>query len=590
MKLRSIFTFVALLCGFFLYATQTSAAAEGDFHREFGYVSVKDGPRMAYVVWRPKTKGRFPTVFVYSPYGTSGDGFDYAKSFLQAGYAYVGADMRGTGCSTGVDEEAGAGRPHTVGRDGAEVVEWIARQPWSTGSVGMVGTSYAGELQLAVAANRPPHLKAIVPGGIAASNYHESYMPGGMEHLGTMAVWTLDIQMTAARKAESARIDAGDEECARTVARRSPQNAWWLLREHPLYDEWWEERTDLFTAQQVHVPTLILMGWQDEWNLNAGTHLFKHLQSARKKLVVFNGGHRVASPWKRGYRMSHEETIRWLDRWVKNVDNGVEREPPVTVYWEVRDAPPDDGSRATPGWKTTYAAWPAPNLRWTTFYLTVDGKLSAERPATSAGDGVRKYLYPIGTELPGSNEQFAVAPHPLGSLSYRTEPMPEDTTILGFPRLKFAFSSEQKDTDFMFTLKDVDPQGNTLFLQRAYLRASLRAVDREMSTPDAVVQSFRKIEELQPGERYEVELSIPALGHVVRQGHRLELSILAPSAVPGPVMGGVPLALPSVNQVFHLPAFPSTLILPVVPGERAQRAAPECGSLQFQPCRKASAR
>jgi predicted acyl esterase len=134
---------------------------EKDVYREFGYTRLHDGVRLAYVIWRPTKEGRYPVVFHYSPYGSDAAQFRDVKRFLDAGYAYLGVNMRGTGCSEGVDVEGGGARPATVGRDGAEVVEWAAAQAWSTGGNGMIGNSYAGDLQLATAANHPPHLKAI---------------------------------------------------------------------------------------------------------------------------------------------------------------------------------------------------------------------------------------------------------------------------------------------------------------------------------------------------------------------------------------------------------------------------------------------
>ena len=572
-----------------LAAKQSSAPTElteGDAYREFGYIPMHDGVKLAYVVWLPKKVGRFPAVFHYGPYSSGGTPFPQVKRFLEAGYAFVGANMRGTGCSEGIDTEGGGVRPHTMGRDGATVVEWVARQKWSTGNVGMIGNSYVGGSQFAVAANHPPHLKAIVASGIATNDYHEAFNPGGMTHLGGLAAWTLSIQGKEARAGLESRLSAGDPACETLLANRKPLTAYWDAKQRPLYNEWWDERSLNAMADRIQVPTMIQMGWHDEWNLNAGVLLFSKLTTRHKKIVLQNGGHGVGSLEKRGYRMDHEYGMRWLDRWVKGIENGVDKEQPVTVFWEVRNAPATDGTQATPGWKTTYASWPAPQTQWTTFHLTADGKLNADAPAASNDEGVRQYLYPTGTELVGNNEQFAVAPYELGTLSYRTEPMAEDMTILGMPKLAFSFSSEQKDTDFMFTLKDVDPQGNTLYLQRAFLRASMRAVDQEKSTPDAVVQSFRKIEELVPGQIYPIEVSIAAIGHVVRKGHRLELSILAPSAIPTPVMGAVPVALPSVNNVYHSSKYPATLLMPVIPGEKAQKSPPECGSLQFQPCRR----
>jgi predicted acyl esterase len=194
----------------------------------------------------------------------------------------------------------------------------------------------------------------------------------------------------------------------------------------------------------------------------------------------------------------------------------------------------------------------------------------------------------MGTELVGSNEHFALPPLRIGSLNYETDAMSEDLALLGTPILTFYFSSDQRDTDFLFTLKDIDARGDTLFLQRAYLRASLRRIDTNRTTRDYIAHSFRRYEKLVPGKIYEVKLSLGAIGHVVRKGHRLQLSILAPNPIPSPVMGSVPSGGPSINKVYHSTRHRSMLDLPVVPGESARAPAPECGSLPMQPCRPAA--
>jgi predicted acyl esterase len=259
----------------------------------------------------------------------------------------------------------------------------------------------------------------------------------------------------------------------------------------------------------------------------------------------------------------------------------------VQVFWEVQAAG-DDLENATPGWTTGHASWPPPGLEWSTLYLTAAGGLSSVKPDASPDQGMRGYLYPLGTELVGSSEQFALAPHPLGSLSYRTDPAPVDTMVLGSPQLTFYFSCEQNDTDFMCTLKDIDPDGNALFLQRTVLRASMRAPDQVESTRHEILQSFTQKNELVPGEINEVMLSLSTLGHVLRKDHQLELSILAPNAMPSPIWGFAPVSLPSLNKVFHSAAYPSRLLLPVMPREMAKAPAPRFGALQNQPVRLAA--
>jgi predicted acyl esterase len=141
----------------------TAAAAAPIYPREFGYVTMKDGIALAYVAYLPAAKGRFPTVLQYGPYQGGGIGPD--GHWLQKGYAVVTVSVRGTGCSQGAFDLFGP----QEGPDGAEVVDWISRQPWSDRKIGMTGVSYPGHTQILTAAQRPEALKAITPGAVTAS-------------------------------------------------------------------------------------------------------------------------------------------------------------------------------------------------------------------------------------------------------------------------------------------------------------------------------------------------------------------------------------------------------------------------------------
>jgi predicted acyl esterase len=225
-----------------------------------------------------------------------------------------------------------------------------------------------------------------------------------------------------------------------------------------------------------------------------------------------------------------------------------------------------------------------------TYYLTADGRLSPSKPGASKDNGALGYTYPLGTELVSDNEQFAIKPQTGGFLAYRTPPMTEDTTILGFSQLTFYMSSEQKDTDVMVVLHDIDENGNTLYLTRDFLRASLRAIDPGRSTPEEQVRAFTKAEPLVPGQVYEMKLSIPPLGHVVRKGHSLELAIMSPSSIGQPNWGPMILDLPGRNTVYQSAQYLSSLTISVLPGVAAQAPAPACGVMERQPCRKAPPR
>jgi predicted acyl esterase len=139
----------------------------------------------------------------------------------------------------------------------------------------------------------------------------------------------------------------------------------------------------------------------------------------------------------------------------------------------------------------------------------------------------------------------------------------------------------------MVVLHDIDENGNTLYLTRDFLRASLRGIDQKRSNAEETVRAFNKVEPLTPGQIYEMKLSIPPLGHVLRKGHSLELAIMAPSHIGQPNWGFMILDLPGRNTVYHSAQYPSSLTLSVLPGERAQALAPACGVMERQPCRKA---
>lgn len=550
---------------------------EKDVYKDFGYITLKDGVRLSYVVYRPTREGRYPILLEFSPYGAdglelSGVGTGGAvRGFLEHGYAYAGVDIRGTSCSEG---KMSMFDP-AIGDDGAQVVEWLGGQPWSTGAVGMIGRSYPGHTQIFTAAKRPKYLKAISPHHLTASAYREVWWPGGMLNVAFISGWALGDRSVAAET----RKKWGDTQCDVERARTAFQVTFDEVLKGSVHDDWWKAR-DLETyAARINVPTLIIQSWQDhQTQVSGATRMYREIETRNKRMILQQGGHGAAVR-----PISIAETLRWMDRWVKGEDNGVDKDPPITVWWEVHDV----NGKLAPNWTTTHANWPVPGVQSDTYYLTADGKLSRERPAASKDNGARRYVYPVGTELVGDNDQFALRPAPGGSLSYRTPPMAEDTTILGYPELTFYLSAEQKDTDVMVTLHDIDEGGNTLYLQRDFLRASKRAINTARSLPDEALRGFDKVEPLVPGQVYEMKLSIPPLGHVLRRGHSLELSIMAPSPIGQPNWGMMILDLPGRNTVYQSAQYPSKLTLPVVPGVRAQAPPPPCGSMEFQPCRMA---
>ncbi|MER9643197.1 CocE/NonD family hydrolase [Mesorhizobium sp. M0239] len=564
---------------------------ESDVICDVAYVPMRDGTRVAYASYRPKV-GRHPTIFTYNCYNAGALPFEQAKPLLDAGYAVLGANWPATGCSEGVVDHWFPNR--VVGAYGAEVIEWIAEQPWSDGGVGMVGNSYSGSSQLWVAAERPPHLKAIVPTAIVDGFETMGYMGGMLQpYLATWEAYTQNMHPTG----KEWRISHGDSECAkvRGSARQIVKNQYFdVMQVHKFKDAWWDS-VDVTRAElvgQISVPTMIIGAWQDEDGGAAreGARIFSRLvpNLQQKRLLLTNGDHRTGCFW-RGYPFIVDEQIKFLDRWVKGIRNGIENEPAVKVFWEV-SAADGDPKKAAAGWTTSHATWPEPAVRRRPYFLTADGGLSIEQASSSPKEGVRSYLYPTGVELTGSDKQFALVPYTYGVLNYRTEPLAEDMNLLGNPEITLFLSIDNgDDVDVAITLKDVSPDGVVLFLQSGLHRVSFQEIDEAQTNSEEVLHTFSRSEKLRPEEIYEVRMSLLSpFAHVLRKGHSLELTIGAPNPIPHHLMASIPAGSPCINRIQHSETHSSRITLPILPGAIAQAPAPAIGTLLNQPSRKES--
>lgn len=558
-----------------------AAPQASPYHREFGYIPLSDGVRIAYVAYRPSQDGKYPTIMQYDPYVAAGAGPN--RNWLDRGYAYIGVSVRGTGCSQGTFSFLN-GESH--GADGAEVISWIGRQSWSDGAVGMWGSSYPAHTAYYVAAKQPPALKAMVTSSITANVYEDALYPGGMFNIGFTSRWFLLYQPALSTAGMSARIGWGDTECEPNAKARPQHDYVKEVQQHRFDDAYWRLRATETYVGRVTVPTLVGMGWQDfQTQVTGGVTLFHHL-TVPKRLYLLPGGHGVVL----GQKVFQDDQVRWFDRWLKGTDNGVEREQPVTVFWEVtrQGGTALGGGVSTPNWITTYAAWPPPEARMQPFHLTGDAELSTAKPTSPEQTAPRTYTYPTGTELIGNNAQFSLPVEPEGVLVYRSAPMTEDLTILGAPELTFHVSLQHDDADFVVDLHELYPNGDVHYLQRGLLRASMRAIDTRRSRPDAIRHRFDKRDPLVPGRVYQIRMSLPPVGAVIRQGHRLEVTIMAPSPIAQPDWGFHPAGQPGRITVHHSASQPSVLNVPIIPGAKAEGPVPVCGSLDFQPCRVAN--
>lgn len=557
--------------------------------RESGYVAVgPDKVLLHYTVVRPARQGRFPTVFEYSGYapGLVPDA-GYVRQFVPKGYAYIGVNLRGSGCSGGAwdffsPQEA---------RDGAEVVEWIARQGWSNGRVAMVGKSYPGITQLFVAAQRPPHLVAIAPGHTYGDIYRDVAYPGGIFNESFAGLWSFVAQPGQSYPAALQRAAAGDPVCAQHLATRAPSvrySPFIQAAGHRWDDELIRERSPAYLVDRIGVPVWTVAAWQDEQVGSRSVAWFGRLRPDLLHAIVTNGDHSM-------YRttLALAELERFFDHFVKGIDNGFPGTgPDVRVWWEAGR----DGTRA-PGWQTAIGAWPPPADTTHRFFLGAGATLGVPPAGRTGGPDAFVFAGPTGQGNPNMrysgittqpDHYFNNRPAPGTAVSYTTGPLTSDVTALGSASADLWVASSAPDTDLQVTLTEVRPDGQEAFVQQGWLRASHRALDRRLSTETRPFQTHQAGDAalLTPGQPVAVRVEVFPFGHVFRKGSRIRLWVEAPKALPD-LWGFTPQPIPAVDLVYHDARHPSSLALSVLPGVHPPVGLPACGRVIRQPCRAA---
>jgi uncharacterized protein len=582
--------------------------------RESGYLVMEDGTRLGYTVVRPAEGGPWPTLFEYSGYdpGINPDG-PYIRRFVEGigsdgGYAFIGVNLRGTGCSDGTFDFF---QPQE-GADGARVIKWITEQPWSNGRVGMIGKSYPGITQLFVAEQQPPGLMAITPGHFFADAYRDVARPGGIMNIGFATLWSFIARPSYEVQDSPGEIAGGDLQCINAATgeiRGLPKNPFVQLLQHQWDDALVQERSPITHLDRIKVPIYTALAWQDEQLASRQSHLLWDLDdlNAQRRArgepvtpwwaILSNGDHGM-------YRTpaALDELERFLDRFVKGEANGWEQRPPVEVWWEAGR----DHVRA-PGWVTSEAVWSEPQreaagrLQPWPLQLRAGGRLTDEAAAADEPSTSYAYVPVVGSQGLGNPRYSGVSgtpsfylwkhpPAPGTAAAFTSAPMPTDRMLLGSASLDVWLTSTAPDTDLQVTLSELRPDGKEQYIQKGWLRVSQRATNPARSTALRPWQTHQKADaaNLHSGEPVLARVEIFPFGHVVRAGSRLRVWVEGPTALPE-LWSFVPVLTPAQNRILHDTAHPSKLVLPLVPGGSAGIGEyAECGSVIRQPCRDAA--
>jgi predicted acyl esterase len=561
-----------------------------------GYIATADGTRLRYSVLLPKGQGRFPVVMTVNGYDAGSIGgsaylknktsmaVDLDRRLVEAGYAVMGVNTAGTGCSDGRLEYT---RPQ-LGQHGAEAVEFAAAQAWSNGNVGMVSASYGGSSQLAAAQLQPPHLRAIVP-GVPLMDYRDALMPGGVPQPGFVTPFRMVFRGFWSDLVARTAKEEGDTQCLNQVEKNleaeETNSIMNLYVSHPLRDDYMNSFDLARNADRIKVPVLSFESFQDQAITSRGGHYHARLDPA--KLWQFQSNGRHDTYFAEAFQAT---AIRFLDRFVKGRDNGFERDTPRTTVWmETTGAgttPLEMRASPQPRWVVQRGSIRPGDLAVKEFHLGTGGVLAGQ-PVPGAADGFDAPGAGVAVNDVAGNSFWGPLPADwkTTSLAYTSAPLAEDTMIYGPGSADLWLEANGGDADIQVTVTELRPDGQETYVQRGWLRLPNRGLDTARSTPLLPVHLERPDQALPllPGRPVFARVEINKVGHYFRKGSRLRVWIDTPAQ-----SGGMLFDTYSMKQrvhVLHNAKYDSLVRFGVLKDVKGPQSYPACGTLLLQPCR-----
>lgn len=479
-------------------------------------IPLADGTRLAARIWLPDDADirPVPAILEYLPYrkrdGTCERDALTHPWLAERGYACARVDIRGSGESDGLLSDEYSRQEHD---DALEVIAWLAAQPWCSGAVGMMGISWGGFNALQVAALRPPALKAIVSICATDDRYRDDVHYMGGAKLNAGFGWAGFFFGEMARPPDPVLVGEG----WRSMWRERLENLPLFLERwlsHPHRDAYWRHGSVCEDYGAIACPVYVVGGWTDGYS-NAVPRLLEHLEVPRKGLI---------GPWAHAYphvalpgpRIGFlQEMLRWWDRWLKGVDNGVMDEPLLRA-WMTDSVTPATRHEALPGRWIAEPAWPPTGVTTRRWFLA-DTSLG-ERPAPLAARPVCSPLtlgrhggewcpFGRGHDQAGDQREDDAL-----SLTFDSAPLAETIEILGAPEVTLDITSDRPIAYLIARLCDVHPTGESQRVSFAVLNLTHR---QGHATPAPLIA----------GERCRVRIRLNDAGARFAAGHRVRLAL-----------------------------------------------------------------
>ncbi len=539
-------------------------------------IRMPDGVRLAADLFMPDGDGPFPAILEYLPYRKDDNTvprLEIHHYFAERGFVGARVDIRGTGNSEGVaiDEY-----PLQEQLDALVVIEWLARQPWSSGAVGMFGSSWGGFNALQVAMHNPPQLKAIVAMYATDDRYNDDiHYLRGCVHAEDQAHYGLSmVSMNALPPYPE--IDDWAEMWRERLERGEPWLIKWL--EEQVDGPYWQHGSLKTDYGAIRCPTYLIGGWNDGYT-NMCLRTYARLEAPAKVLI---GPWTHARPDKSvpGPRIDYaHEMLRWFGHWLAGQDTGITAEPPIAIF--VREYFPQEPLPDTvPGTWRFEPGWPLDRAREQLLYLGEANRLLAAPGAGEGGDdlavrptvGLTDHKWCAGLAI-AQGLSLDQRPDEAHGLCYTTPPLDDDVEILGYPTVRLAFSTTAPSGNVCVRLTDVAPDGDSALVSRAFLNVTHRDSD---TNPEPI----------EPGRIYRLDLGMKVTSWVFRKGHRIRLAIYGnswPITWPAPALATHTIYRGSAHRSFvtlpvvgpQHPALPPPRFLPWTPRSPIYESGPQ---------------
>lgn len=597
------------------------------------FIETRDHIRLATDIYLPSMdsgsiKDGLPTILQRTPYDkgdpTRTEGL--GNWFASRGYAVVIQDFRGR-----FNSEGGFYKYADMGRDSYDTVEWIADRPWFNGNIGTIGTSFMAHFQLALACMEPPHLTTVI---INQGGFSNAYF-SSCRHMGAFELRQLTWAFNAAANSREAQTDPEIKAALEAIdpsdyldpsrisleMGKSPlslvpsyERFYFDMLTEARYTEYWK-KIGLCALEHLEripdIPILLLGAWYDSYTRTT-SELYTGLSDGREGPIKL-----IFGPWVHGWRSleatfsgdvdfgpdasiggtglapsPNDLALRWFDRWLKGIDNGIDMIDPVTYFlMGGGDGMMNSKGRMNHGGKwMTSKRWPLSQTKCTKYYLHDNNVLSTEPPQKEASHS--NYTFdpkdPVptiggnissahGVMMPGAYDQVE-RPNILGCeppylplafradvLVFETAPLDDPIEITGPITASLYVSSSAPDTDF--TLKLIDrhppnrdyPRGFAMNLSDTIFRARFHS-------------SWEEPELLEPDRIYRLDLISYPTSNLFEMGHKIRIDISSSNYPRFDVNpnSGEPLGLgrrfhKAYQTLYHDLTHPSHIMLPLIP-------------------------